>query len=173
MAPLLEAGDEVAVEAIKPIQLQVGDIVVMDEDPGFLTHRYWGTDGLKLVTRGDRTLTFDPLWEPDRLLGRISARRRDGATLSLERGPGAWLANHLGQVAALELRACGGYAAKPLSAPASPTHPGKKMAQNGRNLPGRLLRRGFRAWCTAIAFLLAPLGTVARSKEANNAGKRL
>ena len=156
MAPLLQAGDEVAVVARPPGRLRRGDIVVVDEESGLLTHRYWGKDGKgKLVTRGDRSLVFDPAWEPERLLGRVNARRRRGRTLSLERGTGAWLAAHLGRVAALEQRLFAGYAPPPLPAAPAPTRLGKRLRQNGRYLPGRMLRRALHTWRAAIALPFA------------------
>ena len=170
MAPLLEPGDEVAVAAVKAEELRPGDIVVLNEGPGFLTHRYWGTRKQKLITRGDRTLQFDPLWEPERLLGRIQARRRQGRTLSLQQGPGAWLVAHLARVAALEQRLCAGYAANPLPSAAGPTRLGRKMRENPRYPPGWLLRRALQWWRSAATFLVS-LVSPSRRRERQEKGR--
>lgn len=171
MTPLLQSGDEIAVVAHLPGGLRRGDIVVVDEETGLLTHRYWGKDGKgKVVTRGDRSLVFDPPWEPERLVGRVKARRRRGRTLSLERGWGAWLAAHLGRVAALEQRLFAGYAPTPLPAAPAPTRLGKRLRQNGRYLPGRLLRRALHTWRTAIALPFAGTAGTGDTTQQDDAG---
>lgn len=78
MRPLLTEGDEVYVEPIQPHQLHAGDVIVLREPAGLLTHRFYGPTHGRLLTRGDRNLWPDPPASADQLLGRVVARRRNG-----------------------------------------------------------------------------------------------
>lgn len=170
MAPLLRRGDQIAVEATTPDQLRAGDIVVVNEGLDFLTHRYWGqSEGKKrLVTRGDRSLVFDPPCEPQQLLGRVTARRRQQHTFALRRGTGGWLVAHLGQLALLEQRIFAGYTEAPGAG--TPTAPGKTISQKRRHLLGWLLRRALRMWGTAVTFLCTLIARVTRQERNEYAG---
>ncbi len=98
MAPLLKAGDQVGLEAVDPLQLDAGDIVTLAPEGDLLTHRFWGWEGSRLRTRGDRLLMIDPLWPPDCLLGRVIVRQRNGRTLSFTSGKGQRLNRHLARL---------------------------------------------------------------------------
>ena len=104
MAPLLKTGDQVGLETVTAERLRPGNIITIADRDDLLTHRYWGLVGEQLQTRGDRSLTFDPLWPTQQLLGRIVLRRRHGKTLSLATGPGLWLNRHLAWLMRAESR---------------------------------------------------------------------
>ncbi len=78
MSPLLRVGDEVAVAAVAPERLQVGDVLVLDEGHGFLTHRLRQIRGELLYTRGDRSLVYDAPFGLEQVVGRVTAVRRNG-----------------------------------------------------------------------------------------------
>lgn len=95
MAPLLRTGDKVQLSQATANDLQTGDIAVFETDHVLMTHRFWGRmprpDGPRLVTRGDRPMAFDPPWDPNQLVGRVTARQRRERQLTLDRGPGQYL----------------------------------------------------------------------------------
>lgn len=91
MQPLLRQGDEIGVVAARPDQLQIGDVVVFGDNAHFTTHRYWGHQDHRLLSRGDASTVFDPPWLPAALLGRVVMRQRREHKLWLDRGRGQWL----------------------------------------------------------------------------------
>jgi len=156
MAPLLRPGDQVVVTPVSLDLLTPGDVVTMTAVPDLLTHRFWGLspDGSpRLLTRGDRPLTFDSPRPVSDLIGRIYLRRRDGADLALDKGLGGWLNRHLAWLAAAEWRWLA-QAAPPVSKtiPAVPQ----------RRLSIRLIRRLIYAWA---CLLTAVIGRLARSQS--------
>ncbi|HSH03071.1 MAG TPA: hypothetical protein VLL52_11180 [Anaerolineae bacterium] len=108
MAPLLQPNDQVQTEGVDLTDLQIGDIIVIAGVQAFMTHRYYGTlaidDRLHLITRGDRSLTYDSPWPPNKLVGRVIARRRRGRRLDLGGGLGRRLNHTLFRLAQTELR---------------------------------------------------------------------
>jgi len=137
MAPLLRQGDQVFLKRAPLEQLRAGDVVTITAAADLLTHRFWGVaeeNGvITLRTRGDRPLLDDPARSPADLLGRITARRRRGRELSLERGAGGWLNRHLAFLSAAEWRWLGGR-----------LRPGKPP------LPFRLIRRAIYTWACVM-----------------------
>jgi len=107
MTPLLRTGDQIGLEPITPQHLRVGDIVTLVNEADLLTHRFWGWENGRLRTRGDRPLQFDPLWLPDKLLGRVVVPRRSGRSFSLTSGRGQRLNCHLSQLVLVEGRLMG------------------------------------------------------------------
>jgi hypothetical protein len=95
MAPFLRTGDQVGLEAVELSRLQPGDIITLVQQADLLTHRFWGIVNDQIQTRGDRSLTFDPLWSADRLLGRVVVRQRAGRLISLSTGVGCRVNRHL------------------------------------------------------------------------------
>ncbi len=78
MWPTLRPGDEAVVQPVTVSELQMGDwVVVRDARAGYL-HRYLGQRAGKLLTKGDHRRAFDPLWESDALLGRVTEAYREG-----------------------------------------------------------------------------------------------
>lgn len=71
MTPLLPVGAHVQVKAILPEQLKAGDIITLTTRRELWTHRFWGWQDGQLQTRGDRQLKFDPLWQPNQLVGKL------------------------------------------------------------------------------------------------------
>ena len=84
MAPSIKAGDEVIVEAAKPAELRIGDVVVLNANGGLLMHRLLARQGKRLVTRGDSMAAPDRPWTPEQLLGRVrTVLRADGRQIEL------------------------------------------------------------------------------------------
>lgn len=108
MAPLIQAGDEIILEAVQPEQLNLGDIVTIATRQDMLTHRVWALDLSQpeqaILTRGDRPLTFDPPWPSAAVVGRVCGRARQQHVLFWREGAGYWLNQHLAGLARREVR---------------------------------------------------------------------
>lgn len=111
MSPLLKSGDMVAIQPVTNSNLQPGTILTFIDDRDttqLLTHRYWGTGhsdvGEQIITRGDRPLLFDPAITPEKIVGMVNLRQRNGRILNLHTGRGQWLNWQLARSAALELK---------------------------------------------------------------------
>ena len=110
MAPLLQRGDQVGLQAIDLTQLESGHIVTFSHhhQPGeMITHRIAGIAQVegktKLITWADRTLMFDPPIEIDDVIGRVIWRIRKGHRILLDQGRGLWLSNKLSKLATTEV----------------------------------------------------------------------
>lgn len=77
MAPMLQPGDEAIVEPVSPNALNDGDLVVVRAHSGGLLHRYLGRWRGRIMTKGDGRRHLDPLWDADRVLGRVVEVWRD------------------------------------------------------------------------------------------------
>ena len=83
MAPLIEIGDEVGLQAARPTDLHVGDILLFDENGHFYTHRLLAPPApapgtWRLQTRGDRSPLRDHPWDAGQLIGRVVAVYKPG-----------------------------------------------------------------------------------------------
>lgn len=104
MMPLLRQGDEVVLTAVTPDGLHSGEIVTYFNGIDLITHRFWRVAGERLLFRGDRPMHYDPPVFPEQVIGRVQERRRNGRTLSLDFGRGAWLNRHLAWLVQWEYR---------------------------------------------------------------------
>jgi signal peptidase I len=104
MRPLLVEGDEVLVEPVLFRQLRAGDVILLREPAGLLTHRFQGMAHGRLLTRGDRNLAADPPAQLGQLLGRVVARRRDGYLWDWRNAPQQWRLRGVARVAVWEQR---------------------------------------------------------------------
>ena len=106
MAPLLRTGDQIALEAVKPENLAIGDIITVGSADVVMTHRFWGMIEMggqhRLLTRGDRPLIFDEPWPVETLIGRVNGRLRHSHHLDLQTGAGLWLNRRLHRLAQRE-----------------------------------------------------------------------
>lgn len=162
MAPLLRRGDLIGVAPLVLEQLAPGQVVTFADPlvPGQLqTHRLVAVDTAvsgspRLLTRGDRALTFDPPVAMDQLMGRVLWRQREGRKLALDQGSGLWLSGHLGRVAERERRWA---SSTPLP---TVVEPAALAAANARartrvGAPWvRLLRLGSRAWSSILTSII-------------------
>jgi len=101
MSPLLRTGDKLLLQAASVDDLRVGDIITLQQTDHLLTHRFYGMKNGLLRTRGDRNLAMDGLQPPDRLLGKIVERERNGRLFSLTHG---WQSQHIAWLARTEWR---------------------------------------------------------------------
>ena len=104
MRPLLEEGDEVLVEPVQLRQLQRGDVILVRDRLGLLTHRFYGVVNGRLHTRGDRNLLPDPPAQLGQLLGRVVGRRRKGVLWDWRQAPHQWRLRGVARVAGWEQR---------------------------------------------------------------------
>jgi hypothetical protein len=108
MAPLFKVGDQIEVRAATVTELSVGDILLLEAPAALFSHRFWGTAAGTaeswLITRGDRMLSFDPLWKSGQLLGKIIGWRRAGRYYRLAGPAGQQLNEQITHLAAAELR---------------------------------------------------------------------
>lgn len=144
MAPLFRPGDQARIEAIPWQSLRPGDILLVEAAADLLTHRLreivtrQGVTYLRL--RGDRPLDFDAPIPAEKLIGRATARRREGRLLPLRQGMGRWLNVHLAGINGCESRLFA-HATSPL--PRS----------------SRLIRRAFYIWAKIIVAVVAVFGS--------------
>ena len=108
MAPLLKVGDQIEVCAATVAELSVGDILLLAAPATLFSHRYWGTAAgpaaTWLITRGDRMLSFDPLWKSEQLLGKIIGWRRQERYYRLAGPAGQQLNREIARLVAAELQ---------------------------------------------------------------------
>ena len=108
MSPLLRVGDQVEVVNVDIEALVPGNIIVLEESHGTLTHRYWQTlshnDDQYLLTRGDRIPAYDAPHESSALIGLVAARVRGNELLPLDNSKGNRLNQRLAKLARLENR---------------------------------------------------------------------
>ncbi len=108
MTPLFRMGDKALVQPAASSSLQTGDIIVLQTESCLLTHRFWGfvnsADGVGLVTKGDRSLSYDAVMPASALLGRVMGRERNGKRLALNAGIGHKINRYLTATARLEDR---------------------------------------------------------------------
>jgi signal peptidase I len=97
MAPLLQAGDVVQIEAVQPEYLALGDLVVVRRQRDFVTHRLVSKSPPTWVTKGDNCAYLDPPFEIPALVGRVVVieGRRSRVDLRTQKWHNAnrWLAN--------------------------------------------------------------------------------
>ncbi len=161
MRPLLHIGDEVQLEPVYPAELQVGDIVTVVAPVTLLTHRFYGwieREGENwLLTRGDRFLTFDSLWHPEHLVGRVFARRRQHQRLLLRgEGRSGWIGRHVAHIAAAE-----GHLFSPPNTPEGLPSP-PLPRQSASSLLVVQIRRLIYLWITLVVGLL---GSKSKSRK--------
>jgi signal peptidase I len=87
MQPLLRPGDVVIVQAAALHDLRRGDLVLIRRPTDVVTHRLVGRDALGWRARGDNLLWFDPPFPDEAIVGRITAREREGVRISLDSLP--------------------------------------------------------------------------------------
>lgn len=71
MWPTLKQGDLVLIKGVNKEELQVGDVVVYQNEMGFTIHRIVKMDGETLVTKGDANNINDSPVKYEQLIGRL------------------------------------------------------------------------------------------------------
>lgn len=94
MAPLIAENDRVGVVQVQPDSVLRGEVVVISGGEGWITHRLLDQINrdrdLWLSTKGDNSPLIDPYWRAEALIGRVVSIEREGRTLFLDRGWGAF-----------------------------------------------------------------------------------
>lgn len=104
MLPLLHPNDHIQIAPVQPSQLARGDIITLAVGGALLTHRFWGhlENRQQLLTRGDTQSRFDPPYNHNQLVGRVTKRHR--GHLQFQQGTGRWLNGYLKSVFALSYK---------------------------------------------------------------------
>jgi len=84
MAPLIQQGDAVRVEAVPRHGPRRGDIVVIKTGRDLLTHRLVQMGASQWYTKGDNCAAPDAPVPPARVLGRVTALIREDREISLQ-----------------------------------------------------------------------------------------
>lgn len=106
MDPLLRSGDALIVEPAVAETLRVGDVVLARLDRGLTAHRVIRLDReagrvVGIRSRGDNCAEADPPFSPERILGRVISRERDGRLVAVRRARWTLAARrHLGRATA-------------------------------------------------------------------------
>ena len=175
MAPLLRRGDQIGLEALPAGQLRPGDIILLRAPGELVCHRYWGNPAgnpTHLLTRGDRSLSFDTPWTAQQFVGRVIVRRRGQRELWLNTSPGRGLNHQLHTLAQAESRLFAGFAPHPQQPEQPGRALGRQLRQNSRYLPARIIRRALYSWAWLLATTIALLsrithrGTMASKRSA-------
>ena len=104
MAPLLQAGDVVQLEAVQPERLALGDLVVVRRQRDFVTHRLVSKFPQNWATKGDNCAYLDPHFEVSALVGRVVAIERRGFRIDLDSQKWQYANHCIGNLARLEVR---------------------------------------------------------------------
>lgn len=83
MAPTLQIGDTILIEASDQRRPNVGELVTFIHGTALCTHRVVAVSGSKLVTRGDGNCYDDSPIDMDNCLGRVVMVEREGRTLPI------------------------------------------------------------------------------------------
>ncbi|HTP10130.1 MAG TPA: signal peptidase I [Anaerolineae bacterium] len=84
MRPLLQVGDVVVVQPIEPRTLRPGDVIVVQRDGAWITHRLVTVDARGWYTHGDNARTSDAAASADEIIGRVIAIERGDQTIDLQ-----------------------------------------------------------------------------------------
>jgi signal peptidase I len=104
MRPVLEPGDLVAVTPCGPRDLEIGDVVVIENNSSLIVHRFLYVRRGKIVTKGDRRRRADAPVSAEHLVGRVTRiergtiTRQTGGTGARVRGIASIVENMLCQV---------------------------------------------------------------------------
>ena len=162
MLPLLRRGDRIRLGDVVVDKLKRGDIIAYGAPAELTVHRFWGIIGqdadASLLTKGDRHLHFDPPIPAAAIIGKVTARQRNGRHIVLTDGLGGWLNHRLANVTALEVRL--------LSIIPESIKPGSYLAVANRNDYG-LVRRILTQLAHALLYyvsmaLTVPAGALAQ-----------
>jgi hypothetical protein len=86
MAPLLQDGESVIIQAIKTEALCPGDVIAFRRNAEIITHRLVAIRLQEVLTMGDNLYELDPPVSPEMILGHVIALERDEHQISLSRG---------------------------------------------------------------------------------------
>lgn len=96
MAPVLQVGDHILLQPASADTLHRGDIVVIQQLDGYLTHRLIGQGAQGLSTKGDRNRLADAPIQANHIIGVVISLERDGHSVDLSTGPLPRLAKLMG-----------------------------------------------------------------------------
>ena len=83
MFPFLLPADTLRVKPVVAEKLKRGQIVVYEQNSKIISHRYIKTVDGKILCKGDGLTHYDPLVDPENILGIVIARTRKNKTKNL------------------------------------------------------------------------------------------
>jgi len=84
MHPLLLIGDAVVVETVLHSNIRTGDVLVLQRDLDYLTHRFIGKSGKKWFTKGDNNVLPDPPFSLKEIIGKVIYIQRSERIIDLQ-----------------------------------------------------------------------------------------
>ena len=84
MGPLILRGDGVMVEKVAWPEIKRGEIILIQRQDDYLTHRLILKSPKKCLTKGDNNLLPDPPATTDVIIGRVFSLRRGDQTIDLQ-----------------------------------------------------------------------------------------
>ena len=91
MIPLLQIGDKVLVQSVKPAEIRVGDIIVFKNLDKFIVHRVIRKyDSLSFLQKGDNTTTAE-IVRSEHVIGKVIAIRKGNRIIRLNNGFGMFI----------------------------------------------------------------------------------
>ena len=84
MYPLLQIGDAVIVETASHSIIKPGDVLVLQRDHDYLTHRFIGKSGKKWFTKGDNNVLPDPPFSMKEITGKVIYIQRSERIVDLQ-----------------------------------------------------------------------------------------
>ena len=86
MMPLLQIGDKVLVQSVKPADIRVGDIIVFKNSDKFIVHRVIRNyNSSSFLQKGDNTTTAE-IVRSEHVIGRVIAIRKGTRVIYLNNG---------------------------------------------------------------------------------------
>lgn len=86
MQPLLQIGDKVLVQSVRPDNIKLGDIIVFKTPDKLIVHRVIRRyNSSSFLQKGDNTVTAEIVSSKD-VIGRVTAIRKDDKIIYLNRG---------------------------------------------------------------------------------------
>lgn len=104
MRPLLRMGDVVVVQPVDPQAIQPGEVLVVQRDGEWITHRLVGVDENGWHTHGDNTSYADEAVSADQIVGRVSTIERGNQTIDLQQPRWRAIDRRINRVQRIQLR---------------------------------------------------------------------
>jgi hypothetical protein len=156
MAPLLDDGDTVTVEPVRPGDLRCGDVLVIRIDSSFVTHRLVTVDDRGWQLKGDNAARMDDPVPANAIVGRVIHAERNGRWTDFRTPAWRRVNRWLGRLGRWETRlapASGGPIRAGNPRDGNPPTESPPAGNPPLIIPGRMLRPLFRRLTRALIML--------------------